>query len=189
MCSNCNEQTRHFVQIPLKRQSDFKEIKTDAPTQDKASQSLHLRVHLSQEKKKPSHLTFLLKCLYCAYSFWGQCTTPSLFLLLEKKLQRWVPLISWKAVGQLTVIQLLGNFAQTEKEQLHYTGCPTQILLKNGKNLNFIKTSPTCWEEFFTMNVFHVSILKYIKNMIGIDIVKNKLFFFFFRGQHLIFNH
>lgn len=40
--NNNNVQTRHFVQISHKHQSDFQEIKTDEQKQYKASQSLHL---------------------------------------------------------------------------------------------------------------------------------------------------
>lgn len=43
MSSNDNNvQTRHFVQISHKHQSDFQEIKKDAQKHYKASQSVHL---------------------------------------------------------------------------------------------------------------------------------------------------
>lgn len=42
-------------------------------------------------------------------------TSSWVLLLFEEKLQRGVPLISGKAVGQLAVIQQMGNWAQTGK--------------------------------------------------------------------------
>lgn len=143
------------MQIPYKHQSELQEIKTDVPTQYKASQSLHLTKFIyscadskwrKKRRKKQKHISTyqsLLLCLYCAYPFWGQCVTPSLFLLLEKELQRWIPLISWKAVRQLAVIQRLGN-CTNRKEQLQYTGCPTEILYPFGSG----KTQPNmCWQR------------------------------------------
>lgn len=42
-------------------------------------------------------------------------TSSRVLLLFEEKLERGVPLISGKAVGQFAVIQQMGNWAQTGK--------------------------------------------------------------------------
>lgn len=95
-----------------------------------------------QQIQKQLHISVSC-CVYTVrypFCIW-QCATPSLFLLLEKKLQRCVPLIAWKAVRQLAVIQRLGNFAQTEKNKFIISGVqqifffPLKIL-KNNKSLH-----------------------------------------------------
>lgn len=150
--------TRHFVQIHHKRQSDFQEIKTDAQKPHKALQALHLTkfadFKLVQKEKIPKTTPHsLLLHLYCAYPFWGQRATLSVFLLFEEKLQCWVPLISWKAIRQLTVIQRLGNFAQKEKNK--YITLVVQqkypFLFKCVKNMTFTKISPTCGEMIYSI--------------------------------------
>lgn len=55
-----------------------------------------------------SFVVFILRLIH----FGDRAQSPSLFLLLEEKLQRRVPLIPWKAVRQLAVIQRWGNCAR-----------------------------------------------------------------------------
>lgn len=112
---------------------------------------VELRRKKKRERKKEQKVSWndsthqsLVLCLHCAYPLGRQRAAPSLFLLLEEKLQRWVPLIPWKAVRQLAVIQRLGNFAQTHKEPPHHAGCPREtihILFRSGKSTNWAKTS------------------------------------------------
>lgn len=76
-------------------------------------------------KRKDSPHGTLFCCVYTAsYPLRGQSASPSVFLLLEEKLQRRVPLIPWKAIRQLAVIQRLGNCTRGGEQNI--SPCPSQ---------------------------------------------------------------
>lgn len=104
--------------------------------------------HKRTKRRKIPKQVHIELCFCCVYPFWGQCATPSVFLLFEEKLQRRVPLISWEAVRQLAVIQRLGNFAQKEKNKYIIPLVQQKSFYpsKCGKNRTFTKTSLKCAE-------------------------------------------
>lgn len=102
-----NSNYLHLVQISHWHQWFQRNLK-DAGNQDTASGSCCRNWNATLQRSLLSS-SVIFSLLKMVRSSW-------VFLLFEEKLQRRVPLISGKAVGQLAVIQQMGNFAQQRKQ-------------------------------------------------------------------------
>lgn len=101
--SNSIQHYLYLVQISHWRQWFQRNLK-DAGNPDTASGSCC--------RNGKATLQWSLLLSFVIFSLLKMVRSSWVFLLFEEKLQRRVPLISGKAVGQLAVIQKMGNFAQ-----------------------------------------------------------------------------